>query len=100
MGALAPALRTSLPERVTLGVRPHRISLGTGGFRARVVSNQWLGDQAHVAAEVAGRLIVAVAHHRIPVRSGEEIPFSFAARDLHVFDAASGAALAHSAGLA
>ena len=100
MGALAPALRTSLPERVTLGVRPHRISLGTGGFRARVVSNQWLGDQAHVAAEVAGRLIVAVAHHRIPVRSGEEIPFSFAARDLHVFDAASGAALAHGAGLA
>jgi multiple sugar transport system ATP-binding protein len=99
-GALAPALRAHLPERVTLGVRPHRIGLGTGEFRARVVSNQWLGDQAHVAAEVAGRLMVAVAHRRIPARSGEEIPFSFAARDLHVFDAASGAALAHGAGLA
>jgi multiple sugar transport system ATP-binding protein len=99
MGALAPALRKALPERVTLGVRPHRISLGTGAFRARVVSNQWLGDQAHVAAEVAGRLVVAVAHQRVPARSGEEIPFSFAARDLHVFDAVSGVALAHGAGL-
>jgi multiple sugar transport system ATP-binding protein len=95
-------LRAALPgrDRVKLGIRPHRIGLGAGPFHARVVSNQWLGDQAHVAAEVAGRLMVAVAHQRVAARAGEAIPFSFAACDLHVFDEATGAALAHGAGLA
>jgi multiple sugar transport system ATP-binding protein len=64
-------------------------------LRARVLSNQWLGDQTHVAAEIAGRLIVAVAHQRVAVRVGEEIPFDVAASDLHLFDSASGRVIAH-----
>jgi multiple sugar transport system ATP-binding protein len=60
-----------------------------------VLSNQWLGDQTHVAAEIAGRMIVAVAHQRVAARVGEEIPFDVAASDLHLFDSDSGAVIAH-----
>jgi len=48
-----------------------------------------------VAAEIAGRLIVAVAHRRVAARVGEEIPFDVAASDLHLFDSESGRVIAH-----
>ncbi|HUL09178.1 MAG TPA: ABC transporter ATP-binding protein [Candidatus Acidoferrum sp.] len=94
---VAPPLRAALAARaaVTLGIRPHAIHLGQPRLRARVLSNQWLGDQTHVAAEIAGRLIVAVAHQRVAARVGEEIPFDVAASDLHLFDSQSGAVIAH-----
>jgi multiple sugar transport system ATP-binding protein len=38
--------------RVMLGVRPHRVVLGSGALAGSVVSNQWLGDQAHVVIEL------------------------------------------------
>ena len=50
--------------RVVVGVRPHSVRLGAGPQAARVVSNQWLGDQTHVALDVAGKLLVAVSHAR------------------------------------
>jgi multiple sugar transport system ATP-binding protein len=81
--------------RVRMGVRPHRVTLGSGPFRARVVSNQWLGDQTHVAAEVAGGLLVAVAHERIQASPGGEIAYDLAIADLHLFDPATGLALTH-----
>jgi multiple sugar transport system ATP-binding protein len=94
---LAPPLRAALAARATiiLGIRPHAIRLGQPRLRARVLSNQWLGDQAHVAAEIAGRLIVAVAHQRVAARVGEEIPFDVAASDLHLFDSESGRVIAY-----
>jgi multiple sugar transport system ATP-binding protein len=82
-------------SNVVLGVRPHRIVLGDGGLRGTVISNQWLGDQAHVVLELREKIIVAVAHHRVAVRAGEVVPFRFAPEDAHIFDAASGRALAH-----
>ncbi len=86
-------------RRIVLGVRPHAVSVAAEGhagpLRARVTANQWLGDQTHIAAEFAGGLLVAVEHHRAAVRPGETIGIAFAADDLHVFDAESGAALSH-----
>ncbi len=81
--------------KVVLGVRPHRIVLGRGELNGNVVSNQWLGDQAHVVIELGPRVIVAVAHHRVAARVGEDMAFGFAPEDAHVFDAATGHALAH-----
>ena len=52
--------------KVVIGVRPHAVGLGVGPGSGRVVSNQWLGDQSHLAMEVAGKLMVAVAHAPIP----------------------------------
>lgn len=94
---IAPAAYAVLMgrARVTLGVRPHAVRLGAGPHRAKLVSNQWLGDQTHIAAEVADRLLVAVAHQRVPVRPGEIVSYDVAVTDLHLFDAESGRALVH-----
>jgi multiple sugar transport system ATP-binding protein len=95
--AVSPAVRNALGARtrVTLGIRPHKLRLGEGPLKARVASNQWLGDQSHVAAELAGKLAVGVTHARIAARPGEEIALGLTARDLHLFDIDSGAAIAH-----
>ena len=82
-------------EKVVIGVRPHAVRLGVGSDDARIVSNQWLGDQSHLAMEVAGKLMVAVSHAPIPAQVGERLRFGVSASDLHVFDASTSAALSH-----
>lgn len=84
-------------KAVVLGIRPHRVRVGEGALRGVVLSNQWLGDQAHVVLELGSRIVVAVAHARVPVRVGEPVAFGFAPADVHLFDAADGRALAHGA---
>ena len=81
--------------KVIVGVRPHKVRLGEGPFRAKLVSNQWLGDQTHVAAEVAGKLLVAVTTDRVSAKLGTPMGFGFDAADLHLFDPETGRALAH-----
>ena len=83
--------------RIVLGVRPHRVRLDADTLPGSVVSNQWLGDQAHVVLELGGRIVVAVSHHRVPVRAGDAHGWGFDAADAHLFDAASGRAIAHGA---
>lgn len=82
-------------DRAIIGVRPQGIRLGKGTNTARVVSNQWLGDQSHLATEVAGRLMVAVSHSPIAVKTGETVTYRVDLADLHVFDAESGAEISH-----
>ncbi|HEY1780151.1 MAG TPA: ABC transporter ATP-binding protein [Roseiarcus sp.] len=82
-------------DKVVIGIRPHAVRLGVGSDHARIVSNQWLGDQSHLAMEVAGKLMVAVSHAPIPARAGESLRFGVSASDLHVFDASTTAALSH-----
>src|SRR6201995_4954364 len=57
-------------EKVVIGIRPHAVRLGGGSGDARIVSNQWLGDQSHLAMEVAGKIMVAVSYAPIPARVG------------------------------
>jgi multiple sugar transport system ATP-binding protein len=94
---LAPAVRAALGNRqkVIVGVRPHKVRIGSGAFSAKLVSNQWLGDQTHVAAEVAGKLLVSVTTARVHAKLGTMTPFGVEAADLHLFDAEDGHALAH-----
>jgi multiple sugar transport system ATP-binding protein len=82
-----------------LGVRPHAVRIGKEGVKARVVTCQWLGDQTHIAAEIAGRTVVSVAHEQIAARPGESVTLGIAPNDLHVFAAGNGAAIAHGAEL-
>lgn len=87
-----------LPEQgreVTLGIRPQQIRLGEGPHEATVISNHWLGDEAHVALHLGDRLIVAVAHARVAAREGTRIPLSFDPDDVHLFDRDTGLALLH-----
>ena len=44
---------------------------------------------------IAGQTIVIVAHQRIDVRVGEEIPFDVAGTDLHLFAPDTGSIIAH-----
>ncbi len=91
-----PAVPLPAPgSRVVFGVRPHHLDLGAGALRGTVISQQWLGDQAHVVIEFAGHILVAVSHARVSVRIGETIPFGFAETHVHIFDGENGRALAH-----
>jgi multiple sugar transport system ATP-binding protein len=97
---LGPEVRQAIGNRrkVVIGVRPHRVVLGSGSAEmARVVSNQWLGDQSHVAMAVAGKLLVAVSHARVRAAIGESVPYGVRSQDLHIFDPDTTVALAHGA---
>lgn len=99
----APGAAIALPgvplpppgTKLVLGVRPHRLHIGGAGLAGTVLSNQWLGDQAHVVLELGDKIVVIVAHARVPVRAGERVAFGFGPADAHIFDAATGRALAH-----
>lgn len=82
-------------SRAVFGLRPHSLKLAENGAPATVTANQWIGDQSHIAAEFAGREVVAVVHDRADYRPGDSIGLAFDPGDLHVFDAESGAALIH-----
>ena len=83
--------------RAVIGVRPHDIRLGAGSNEAKVVSNQWLGDQSHLAFDVAGKLMVAVVFSEMSAARGETMRYDIASAKLHVFDAESGKAVSHGA---
>jgi multiple sugar transport system ATP-binding protein len=75
--------------RTRVGIRPQKVAVGTGDVRVRVVSNQWLGDQAHIAGECAGHLLIAVTPNRVAARPGDVVPFALEPRHLHIFGANS-----------
>ena len=99
-GTALPLPGVPLPatgSRIVLGLRPHRVRLGEGALQGTVISNQWLGDQAHVVLELGERIVVTVAHQRVGVRVGERLAFGFQPADVHIFDATNGRAVAHGA---
>jgi multiple sugar transport system ATP-binding protein len=72
---------------VRIGIRPQKIAIGTGDVRVRVVSNQWLGDQSHIAGDCAGNLLIAVAPNRVAAKAGDIVLFALEPRHLHIFSA-------------
>jgi multiple sugar transport system ATP-binding protein len=101
-GELSSAVRILLAKTpsVAIGIRPHALRIGPGPIKGKVVACQWLGDQTHVAADVVGRTAVSVAHEHVIAPIGSDIELSVAAGDLHLFDPASGKAIAHGRALA
>lgn len=92
--------RLSGNAKIALGIRPHALHLGEGAVKGKVVACQWLGDQTHVAVDVAGRTVVSVSQERVSLSPGSEVALNVGARDLHLFDTASGRAIAHGGKLA
>jgi multiple sugar transport system ATP-binding protein len=99
---ISDAVRGALAKRnrIALGIRPHALHLGQGPIKGKVIACQWLGDQTHVAVDVSGRTVVSVAHERVTATTGNEVQLSVSASDLHYFDPATGAAIAHGGDLA
>ena len=85
---------------LSIGIRPYALRVGKGPISGQVVACQWLGDQTHVAVDVAGRTVVSVAHDRINEKPGNTLSLNVAAEDLHLFDTDSGKAIAHGGELA
>lgn len=100
--AFAPEVRDALLSRgnVVIGVRPYAVHRSQSGAAARVVANQWLGDQSHIAASFAEGSIVLVEHDRARLDVGDQISIQLRPEDLHFFDAQSGAAISHGPRLA
>ena len=99
---MSEALRQRLGQtpRIALGIRPHALQLGDGPVKGKVMACQWLGDQTHVAVDVAGRTVVSVSQERVSRATGSDVALNVAARDLHLFDPTSGNAIAHGGTLA
>ena len=73
---------------ILLGIRPHRVQLGGGDLRGKIVSLRWLGDQTHVLVEFCGRHMIAVSDIDVRnLRQGEEVGIGFAAADINIFGA-------------
>lgn len=99
---MSEALRQKLAQmpKIALGIRPHALHLGEGPVKGKVTACQWLGDQTHVAVEVAGRTVVSVSQERVSREPGSDVSLNVAAQDLHIFDPSSGSAIAHGGQLA
>lgn len=99
---ISPSLRERLAQlpQVSIGIRPHALHLGDGPLRGKVTACQWLGDQTHVAVDVGGRTVVSVSQERVSRQPGSDVSLAVASRDLHLFDPASGMAIAHGGQLA
>lgn len=95
-GAFSLAAQKAIANapRVRIGIRPQKIGIGTGKVQVRVVSNQWLGDQSHVAGDCAGNLLIAVTPNRVAARPGDMVSLALEPRHLHIFGAA-GACVRH-----
>lgn len=82
-------------ESIRLGVRPYAVKLADDGMQAKVLANQWLGDQTHIAAEFAGGSLVLVEHDRVALAEGDTISVHLEPNDLHIFDPNTGVAISH-----
>jgi len=100
--AFSPAVRDAILDRrnVVVGVRPYAVHRAADGAPAGVLTNQWLGDQSHIAASFAGGTMVLVEHDRADVAVGDPIAIQIDPADLHVFDPDSGKAISHGQELA
>ncbi len=95
--AFSSQIRSTLlsHSNVVIGIRPYAVRRSDHGVAARVVANQWLGDQSHIAAEFASQSLVLVEHARTGLSAGDSITIDIDPASLHIFDASSGAALSH-----
>ncbi len=100
--AFAPEVRATIMKRrnLVIGVRPYAVQRDTAGAGATVLTNQWLGDQSHIAAHFAEATVVLVEHDRANVAVGDQIAIRLDPSDLHIFDPDSGMAISHGRNLA
>ena len=83
---------------VIIGIRPYAIQPSTKGPKAKVITNQWLGDQSHIEVKFAGSFVILVEHDKSQLQEGQEIGLKLDPASFHIFDPESGQALGHDAG--
>ena len=84
---------------VHLGIRPHRLHLGSAGdagaVTGRVISHSWLGDQTHIGIDCGGVSFILVANGEVPAAPGDTITVEAPLSAIHLFDAESEVAVLH-----
>ena len=96
-----PVIDTALQHTsLVIGIRPYALRRSAVGMPATVIASQWLGDQTHIAASLAGKAIVLVEHDRAIDKPDDQITIEINAGDLHLFDRDTGTAISHGAVLA
>ncbi|MCC7321673.1 MAG: sn-glycerol-3-phosphate ABC transporter ATP-binding protein UgpC [Rubellimicrobium sp.] len=83
-------LRADEGRRVTWGVRPEHLTLGTGGVAAQIAVVEPTGAEIHLIARAGGRDIVAVTRERADFAPGQQITLAPMPGLVHLFDAATG----------
>jgi multiple sugar transport system ATP-binding protein len=83
-----------------LGVRPEdvQITSGSGGAPANVFVTEPLGGETVVDLHLGGQVVKALTPPVLAPAPGSDVRVNFDPRRLHVFDAASGAAVISAAG--
>ncbi len=83
-----------------LGVRPEDVQMasGNGGAKANVFVTEPLGGETVVDLHLGGQVVKALTPPALAPAPGSDVRVSFDPRRLHVFDAASGAAVVSAAG--
>ena len=83
-----------------LGIRPEdvQIASGNGGAAANVFVTEPLGGETVVDLHLGGQVVKALTPPALAPAPGSDVRVSFDPRRLHVFDAASGAAVISAAG--
>ncbi|QBX99965.1 sn-glycerol-3-phosphate ABC transporter ATP-binding protein UgpC [Rhodophyticola sp. CCM32] len=83
-------------KAVSVGIRPEDLHVTeTGGMLSGTVSvAEPLGAETLVYVDVDGQEMIASASGRTPPKAGDRISLNLEAENLHLFDAASGQALA------
>ncbi|MCY7302169.1 MAG: ABC transporter ATP-binding protein [Thermoleophilia bacterium] len=83
-----------------LGVRPEDVQIGTGngGAPANVFVTEPLGGETVVDLHLGGQVVKALTAPALAPAPGSDVRVGFDPRRLHVFDAASGAAVVSAGG--
>lgn len=89
------AERLAAEGSLVVGFRPYAVKRSAQGVQAEVITNQWLGDQSHIATRLADNPLVMVEHDRADVRPGDSVTVAMSVDDLHLFQRDSGDAIAH-----
>lgn len=93
--ALSPGVAAADGAVVTIGIRPeHFVLAGVGGIPAQVVVVEPTGSETQVFAKFCSHDIVGVFRQRIDTRAGGVINLAVPPKTVHLFDAATGKALA------
>jgi multiple sugar transport system ATP-binding protein len=91
-------------QKVHLGVRPHKVSLGHSSGCANpaqgtLAFNQWQGDQSHVGIDLGGHTLLVVTDGAVDLGDGGGVGLCLPTEALHLFDSDSERALVHGADL-
>ncbi len=80
-------------HEVVCGIRPDKVGLGNSGAEVDVIVVEPTGAETQVVVDAGGAQIVCLLRDRVAIRPGEKIRLALDAKDVHLFDAATGARL-------